>query len=391
MLILIIAVFVVLISAELIKGLSANGTPPVLQKYPWQMDLAYLSWNSIAYIRVVCFILAAFLLWQILPSLSVASAVLIGVLLSVWFAVMWLFNFYWVGKRKFDPLSNPKFVNAAENQVSLESQVMGTVADGEAKAYPVEMIAYHHQLQDQLADKAIWVTYCALCMSGRIYDRVVNGQALDFTLIGAITFNATFRDNQTGSWWRQEMGDAVKGPQTGTTLEDMFVEHMALRDWLKKHPDSKVLQYDPAYVPIYTRLSNILNGDAWFPNWHKQERWPMVVGVDLDGQARSYDLELVKSNRVINDQLGDASIVIFGSDDGRTTSGYHRQLGERNLDFSFQDGVFKDTQTSSEWNLFGQCVSGELAGSQLSSFQVRQQNLRSWTEFHPNTSFFGGA
>ena len=31
---------IMLVAVELVKGLSANGTPPLLQKYPWQMDLA---------------------------------------------------------------------------------------------------------------------------------------------------------------------------------------------------------------------------------------------------------------------------------------------------------------------------------------------------------------
>ncbi|MEM7283808.1 MAG: DUF3179 domain-containing (seleno)protein, partial [Pseudomonadota bacterium] len=286
--------------------------------------------------------------------------------------------------------TNPRFVGKEENQVSLESQVMGTALNGEAKAYPVEMIAYHHQLPDKIAGHHIWVTYCALCMSGRIYDRIVEGQALDFTLVGAITFNATFRDSQTGSWWRQEMGDAAKGPLKGKVLEDMFVEHMSLRDWLDKHPDSQVLQYDSAYTPIYTRLSNILNGDAWFPGWHQQERWPMVVGLDLENHARSYDLDLLKNKRVINDRLGEVDVALFASEDGRTTTGFRRVVNDQTLDFVFEADRLKDTQTGSEWNLFGECGDGSLAGSTLDKLQVRQQNLRSWTEFHPDTTFYGG-
>ena len=33
-------VFTGLVLVELTKGLSANGTPPVLQRFSWQMDLA---------------------------------------------------------------------------------------------------------------------------------------------------------------------------------------------------------------------------------------------------------------------------------------------------------------------------------------------------------------
>ncbi|MEM7284391.1 MAG: hypothetical protein AAF438_22555, partial [Pseudomonadota bacterium] len=61
-----ILIFVLLIVAELLKGLSANGTPPVLQKYAWQMDLAYVMWSSIAHIRMICFVILAALLWQML-------------------------------------------------------------------------------------------------------------------------------------------------------------------------------------------------------------------------------------------------------------------------------------------------------------------------------------
>ena len=42
-----------LVLLELTKGLSANGTPPVLQKFSWQLDLAYLMWRASWPIRIV--------------------------------------------------------------------------------------------------------------------------------------------------------------------------------------------------------------------------------------------------------------------------------------------------------------------------------------------------
>lgn len=51
-----LTVFVVLLlliaALELIKGLSANGTPPVLQRFSWQMDLAYFMWSTIGVVSV---------------------------------------------------------------------------------------------------------------------------------------------------------------------------------------------------------------------------------------------------------------------------------------------------------------------------------------------------
>ena len=53
MTVLFFCLFVALILAEFIKGLSANGTPPILQSYPWQMDLAYFMWTNIGKFRIV--------------------------------------------------------------------------------------------------------------------------------------------------------------------------------------------------------------------------------------------------------------------------------------------------------------------------------------------------
>jgi len=47
MLTLFFSVCAAIILAEIIKGLSANGTPPVLQSFSWQMDLAYFMWSHI--------------------------------------------------------------------------------------------------------------------------------------------------------------------------------------------------------------------------------------------------------------------------------------------------------------------------------------------------------
>ena len=48
---LFVGLFLILILAELVKGLSANGTPPVLQKLPGQLHLAYFMWSSIQVLR----------------------------------------------------------------------------------------------------------------------------------------------------------------------------------------------------------------------------------------------------------------------------------------------------------------------------------------------------
>ena len=196
-----LSLFVILlwlvVALELIKGLSANGTPPVLQKFSWQMDLAYAMWSSIGIIRIVGAI-ALVLSFFLVPGEARPAAVVWAVpALALWGGIYWLFNHYWVGRVKFPPIGQKVFAGQEDNALDLGLQVIGVERNGVAKAFPANMLYFHHQIPDEIDGNPIWVTYCGLCRSGRVYDLRVDGKTLTFSLIGAISYNATFRDNIT--------------------------------------------------------------------------------------------------------------------------------------------------------------------------------------------------
>lgn len=381
-------IFSLLILAELIKGLSANGTPPVLQKFSWQLHLAHFMWSNILVIRLVM-VGALIVLALMMPS-GTRSALLpfiIG-LGAAWGFIYWLFNHFWVGRKKFLPLEKPAFAKNATSNVEPEVQVMGVDLNGVQKAYPVAMIYYHHQVPDHVGAQPVWVTYCGLCRSGRVYDREVDGQALDFTLVGAINYNAIFRDHQTGSWWRQELGEAAKGPKSGTVLEDVPMEQMSLANWIEKHPDTEILQYDPKFQQAYDFRNKLMAYEASLPGWHMQETPPLVIGIDLGGEERAYDWEQVKKKRMVMDELGGTLLLLLSSEDGSSPFVYNRSVDGKPLDFEIDGDALTDKETGSKWDIFGRCVEGELKGSSLDSIQYYQQFLRAWVTFHPNTSFY---
>lgn len=381
-------VFTLLILAELIKGLSANGTPPVLQKYPWQMDLAYFMWSNILYIRIFLVAILAILVWKMMPA-ERSSIIIASVILSaIWGFIYWVFNLFWVGKYKFDPLKNPKFVNAAQNKIPLTRQIIGVDWNGIQKAYPINMLFYHHQVPDTIDKHPIWATYCGLCRSGRVYDRMIDGQALDFGLVGAITFNAVFKDSQTGSWWRQETGEAVKGKHSGKALQDMPTEQMSLENWVSKHPNSLILQYDPNYQKKYDFLSSLMNYEASFPAWMRQETPPLVIGLELDGQSRAYDWQSLQKRRIVLDTIGDQHLLLLSSEDGSSPFAYHRTLDGEVLAFEMKDKQLLDTNTQSVWNQFGKCTEGKLKDKQLPNVQIYQQFIRAWASFHPDSTYY---
>lgn len=385
-------VFVILIVMELTKGLSANGTPPVLQSYDWQLDLAHFMWSNIAVIRSVLVVALILIAWAALPGATpgatvalIVSTVIFG---AIWGFVYWLFNLFWVGKYKFLPITQKIFAKAADNKVDPKIQVIGVDLDGVQKAYPANMLFYHHQITDEIAGHPIWATYCGLCRSGRVYDLNVGGQSMEFGLVGAITFNAVFRDVATGSWWRQETGEAVKGPMAGKQLDDVAFEQMSLENWLAKYPDSEVLQYDPVFEQKYNFTAKLMSYEVSLPGWHRHETPPLVIGIEVDGHPHAYDFDQLKKRRMVQDELAGTPLLVVCDADGSSGFVYERNLDGEPAEFDLEDGVLKDSATGSAWDDFGRCVEGKLKGAALRQIQSYQQFVRAWISFHPGTTFY---
>lgn len=385
---LFVFLLITLIVLELLKGLSANGTPPVMQKFSWQLDLAYVMWSSIVALRVALGLaLLALLIAAPVETRPwmIGAAVPLGL---IWGGIYWVFNRFWVGKYKFLPITQKVFATADRNQVAPDIQVIGVDLGGLQRAYPANLLFYHHQITDEIAGHPIWATYCGLCRSGRVYDLNVEGKALEFGLVGAITFNAVFRDTATGSWWRQETGEAVKGPLQGRQLQDIPFEQMSLANWLAKHPGSEVLQYDPTFQQKYNFTAKLMSFEASLPGWHRQDTPPLVIGVEVGGQPRAYDWNSLKNRRIVQDNLAGTPLLVI-SDKARSSGFvYDRTLGGVAVDFELRGERLFDIETGSEWDDFGRCVKGDRTGAELRQIQSYQQFLRAWISFHPGTSFY---
>ena len=381
-------IFIGAVLTELTKGLSANGTPPVLQRFSWQMDLAHFMWSGILTFRILSAValVGVFIAMPAEDRMSVLpGAVLLG---ALWGFIYWLFNRYWVGRFKFLPITQKRFEGAATNKVGMKEQILGINHGGEQKAFPVNMLYYHHQIADEVGGHPIWPTYCGLCNSGRIYDRLVDGKALEFTLVGAVNYNATFRDHTTGTWWRQEVGDAIKGPLKGHVLEDLPFEQMSLESWLAKYPDSLVLQYDPTFQKQYAIRTALLNYEVSLPGWHMQASPPLVVGTEVSGVARAYDWNQLVKHRLVEDEVAGTPLLAVTDETGDSAFVYDRHLDGKVLSFELTKDGMKDSETGSSWDCFGRCIKGKLKGKSLTQLQSYKQYVRAWVTFHPDASFY---
>ncbi len=92
--------------------------------------------------------------WKPLSYLGSASCLLLLV------GAVWVTHVYRVEVMLFKPLSQIEHVPIAEVEyVASDGPVMGIEINGEARAYPVKVMAYHHIANDVVANQPIVATY----------------------------------------------------------------------------------------------------------------------------------------------------------------------------------------------------------------------------------------
>jgi Protein of unknown function (DUF3179) len=207
----------------------------------------------------------------------------------------------------------------AENKVDSSRLVIGIENGGEAKAYPIQYLGYHHQVVDSIGGKPIIVTYCTVCRTGRVYEPLVNGQPETFRLVGMDHFNAMFEDNTTGTWWRQVSGEAIAGPLKGQRLPEFPSIQTTLSKWTELYPNTLVMQPDPAFQEEYDSLANYETGKRKgkltrrdSASW-QEKSW--VIGVELGTKSKAFDWNELQQKRILHDEIGEQAIMLFLSKD----------------------------------------------------------------------------
>lgn len=285
---------------------------------------------------------------------------------------------------------NKILATVTENKIDSNKLVIGVAINGQSKAYPIEIIGYHHQVQDTVGEAAVMVTYCSVCRTGRVYSPFVNRRFQHFRLVGMDHFNAMFEDAETKSWWRQVNGVAVAGPLKGMALKEIASEQMRLGAWIRKYPNTLIMQPDTFFAKQYKGLEGFDEGTiksglekrdsgSWqFKSW--------VVGLQKDGYAKAYDWNELVKQKVINDTFQNIPVVLVLDNDGNSFHVWNRRLNDKTLYFNFDAAqILKDT-TNSVWNMNGECIDGALKGSKLAVVQSYQEFWHSWESFHPFTT-----
>lgn len=296
-------------------------------------------------------------------------------------AVIYMTNFVMAADHMFYQPKKKLLVNASENKVDSNRLVIGVVNNGEAKAYPIQFLGYHHQVQDTVGGKPVIVTYCTVCRTGRVFEPLVNGKHEKFRLVGMDHFNAMFEDATTKSWWRQVNGEAITGKLKGKQLPEIYSTQTSLTQWVSLNPNSLVMQADPAFLKSYDTTFKFENGASKSKltgtdslSW-KDKSW--VVGVRVGKDSKAYDWNELKKQRIIQDKIGNTPVIVVLSNDDKSFFAFERPA-ESNFSFSNDIILFNNKQ----FRIDGKGIDTAFS---LKPLYASQEFWHSWQTFNPGT------
>ena len=293
-------------------------------------------------------------------------------------------------------IDNPIFTNIQNSNFMSDSDtVIGLEINGETKAYPIFILVWHEIVNDIVGDTPVSVTYCPLCYTNQVFERIIDGQEVEFGTSGKLyNSNLLMYDRFTESYWSQALGMAVTGELSGYQLDLVPFDVITWGDWKTLHPNTLVLTTDTGYIRSYATDpygSYYTEPRIMFPVEHSDDRMnpkEIILGFNQDGIYKAYKQNYIESNVLINDSIGETPVLLVSlfSENSRA---FERIIDGEILDFTYADGKIFDTQTKSEWNYDGLSILGEHEGKQLERIPIEPGFWFAWVAFHPETLVFG--
>lgn len=184
-----------------------------------------------------------------------------------------------VGKNDIPAIDFPEFVSMEEAHGFLTGPDFGILLEvgGEQKFYPFNILNWHEVVNDVIDDKPVAVTFCPLCGSAIVYDRVVDEDTLLFGVSGRLyESNLLMFDEKTESLWSQAMGECVVGDWLGKKLPLVNSVVVSFEEIEKNYANAKVLGTKTGFERNYSEYpyADYNSNDAlYFPVSKKNHRY----------------------------------------------------------------------------------------------------------------------
>ena len=313
------------------------------------------------------------------------------------------------------PIDDPKFVSLedADRWLTGQEPVIALEIDGDARAYPLQIMIWHEIVNDVVGDVPVTVTFCPLCNSAIVFDRRLDGVTYDFGTSGNLrSSDLVMWDRQTESWWQQLTGEAIVGELTGKVLTFLPAPIVSWEDFKAVNTDGKVLSRSTGFSRSYGRNPYIGYDKVDNPPFllldEPDGRLPpkeRVAAVTIGDVDVAFPFSILERERVVNYSVNGRDLTVFfkpgtvsaldrssikESRDVGATGVFDPSVDRQKLSFRTDGEDIVDNETGSVWNILGEAVEGPLTGKTLAPIVHANHFWFAWGAFKPDTKIYQG-
>ncbi|MGH2693224.1 MAG: DUF3179 domain-containing protein [Actinomycetota bacterium] len=317
-------------------------------------------------------------------------------------------------------LTDPPFQSVSDvDWLTSEEPVIAVELNGDARAYPLQIMTWHEIVNNDVGGTPVTVTFCPLCNTAYAFQRPeVDGKVTTFGTSGKLYHsNLLMYDRATDSLWPQALGVATTGKLKGTVLERVPAQIVSWEEFRATFPEGRVVSRNTGHTRNY--------GENPYPGYDDIDSQPFLFEGEVDGRLAAVERVLGIEGRgaitafpyfrlkeaadgdlvAINAEVGRTPVMVVWKEGTRSALNatsiaeskdvgaafaFSRKLGQRVLSFDVVGGKIVDRRTGSTWNIFGRATSGSLEGEKLAPADAHDSFWFDWAAFHPNTQVWEG-
>ena len=302
----------------------------------------------------------------------------------------------WGGVRQdgIPPLRGPNMITATDaDYLGANDVVFGIEINGDARAYPKRILAWHEMFVDTVGGVDIAGVYCTLCGTVIPYKTNFNGTNHALGTSGFLyRSNNLMYDRATQSMWNTIKGEPVLGPLVGQgiKLEHLSVVTTTWSEWKRRHPETQVLSLETGHRRDYGEgvayseyfatdrlMFNTPFNDTSLKN--KQE----VLALRFAGapnQQLAIDTDFLTQNPIYADRVDPQKLVVITD-----KSGANRVYDPKTVTFTSYDGDSLLTDSKGQkWTLTEAALTSE-KGETIARLPYHRAFWFGWKATFPDT------
>ena len=343
------------------------------------------------------------ILWAWVRAVSGDGLSMLLVLSTVVYVGVCIFGFLMHTRFLFRPIRKPVFVSMDEaiERFDLDEEVVGVVdSKGTPYAFLARLARRPHIVYQPEGDAPFIMTHCILSHSSMAYETTGGFRQPQILITAALSNNMVLyeKTNQCSVIQIQN-----QGRDGGLQLATMPTVMVSLGTWKALFPASKVwvrsIEWrDIFYLKVLAR-ADVIDIDSptlVYPLMQdKDDRLPLkslVMGVEINREARAYPEALFAPDTLIHDELGGTPLLLVSAFDGDYIQMFDRRrgaLGALTFGTTASDNRMRDTETGSEWTCLGECISGPNQGEKLEPVPHYNKIFWfTWADYHSGTDIY---